>query len=232
MNQNTKTAKKRELQIIRSTINPPSIRRTWAIPLQDNCGFYRILLQVLAIRAKFICWHCCISSIITNLHALYTQLHNYNCWALRGSLNLMAPNFELCCLLYRNIIGNQMIRFTVWHKAFHTFFRQILFISEWHWHIFDFKSQETNRTKILQKLWCARLKIGVEDVKGDKGTLTYPSAFFLPLVFEKSSQSFNEYSTVTFGFAPCALTPTGYRKRAETILLRACSDIKRWLLNW
>ena len=35
------------------------------------------------------------------------------CCALRGSLNLMAPNFELCCFCYRNFIGNHMIRLTV-----------------------------------------------------------------------------------------------------------------------
>ena len=57
-----------------------------------------ILSQVLVICASFISWHCCISSIITNLHAGRTKLHNCKCCALRGSLNSMAPNFELCCL--------------------------------------------------------------------------------------------------------------------------------------
>ena len=97
---------------------------------------------------------------------------------------------------------------------------------------YDFERQETNRTTILRKLWCARLQIGVEGVKGEEGTLTYPPAYFLPLVFENFSQSFIEYSTVTFGFDPCALLATGYRKRAGSILLSACSDIKKWLLNW
>ena len=76
--------------------------------------------------------------------------------------------------------------------------------------LYDFERQEANSTKILRKLWCPRLQIGVEGVKGEEGTLTYPPAFFLPLVFENSSQSFIEYSTVTFGFDPCALLPTGY----------------------
>ena len=31
---------------------------------------------------------------------------------------------------------------------------------------------------------------------------------------------------------PCALLPTGYRKRTKTIRFSACSDIKKWLLNW
>ena len=140
----------------------------------------------------------------------------------------------LKCAIYRhrNFIGNHMIRFTDWHKTVHTFFRQVLLISEWHLHIFDFESKETNRSKILQKLWCARLQIGVEGVKADKEPFIYPNAFFLPLVFENSSQSFIEYSTVTFGFDPCALLPTGHRKRAKTILFGVCSDIKKWLLNW
>ena len=102
---------------------------------------------------------------------------------------------------------------------------------------FYFEPQETNRTKILRKLWCTLLQIGVESVKGEERTSTYPPAFFLPLVFENSSQSFIEYSTVTFGFDPCALLPTGYRKRAGSILfsafcLSAYSDIKKWLLSW
>ena len=66
--------------------------------LQDNCRFCRILSQVLVICAKFISYHCCISSIISNLHLNAQKLHNCKCCALRGSLNLMAPNFELCCL--------------------------------------------------------------------------------------------------------------------------------------
>ena len=139
----------------------------------------------------------------------------------------------LNCVVYRyhNVIGNHMICFTVWHKTVHTFFRKILLISEWHLHIFDFESQETNRTKILRKLWCARLQFGVEGVKGEEGTFKYPQAFFLPLVFKNSSQSFIEYSTVTFGFDPCALLPTRYRKRAKTMLFGANIDIKNWLLN-
>ena len=60
----------------------------------------------------------------------------------------------------------------------------------------------------------------------------YPPAFFLPLVFENSSQRFIEYSTVTFGFDPCALVSTRYRKRAKMIVFGASSDIKKWLLNW
>ena len=64
--------------------------------------------------------------------------------------------------------------------------------------IFDFELQETNRTNILRKLWCARLQIGVESTKGEEGTFTHPPAFFLPLVFENSKQRFIEYSSVTF----------------------------------
>ena len=33
------------------------------------------------------------------MHAECTKLHNSKCCALRGFLNLMAPNFELCCFL-------------------------------------------------------------------------------------------------------------------------------------
>ena len=66
----------------------------------------------------------------------------------------------------RKFIGDHMIGLTVWHKTVHAFFRQFLLISEWHLHIFDFESQETNRTKILQKLWWARLQIGIEVSNG------------------------------------------------------------------
>ena len=97
MNQNTKPEKKRNFQIIRSKINPPWIRRSREISVHDNCRFCRILSQVLVNFAKFISWYCCICSIITNLHAEWTKMHNCKCCALQGSLNLMAPNFELCC---------------------------------------------------------------------------------------------------------------------------------------
>ena len=97
---------------------------------------------------------------------------------------------------YRNFIGNHMIRLTVGHKTVHSFIRKILLISEWHLHIFGFEPQETNRTKILRKLWCARLQIGVESVKGEEGTLAYLPAFSLPLVLENSSQSFIEYTNI------------------------------------
>ena len=107
------------------------------------------------------------------------------------------------------------MRFTVWHKTVHTFFRKILLISEWHMHIFDFESQEKNRTKILWKLCCTSLQTGLEGIKGVEGIFTYPPAFFLHSVFENSIQSFIKYSTVTFGFDPCALLPTGYRKRTK-----------------
>ena len=95
-------------------------------------------------------------------------------------------------------------------------------------YFFILNPKETNRTKILRKLWCPKLQTGVEGVKGDKGIFTYPPAFFLPLVFENSCcQSFIEYSTVTFWFDPCSLLPTGYRKRAK-ILIGACSVIKNY----
>ena len=43
-------------------------------------------------------------------------------------------------------------------------------LSKWHLHIFFlyFESIETNRTKMLQKRWCTRLKIGVEGVLGEE----------------------------------------------------------------
>ena len=59
----------------------------------------------------------------------------------------------------------------------------------------DFEFQETNRAKILRKLGCARLYI--EGVIGEDGIFTYPSAFFLPLVFENSNHSFIELSDLT-----------------------------------
>ena len=91
-----------------------------------------------------------------------------------------------------------MIRLTVRRKTVHTLFRQVLLISESYLQIFDFESQETTPSKILRKLWCAALPIGVECVKGKMGTFTYQPDFFLPLVFEHSKKSLIEYSTLTF----------------------------------
>ena len=117
-------------------------------------------------------------------------------------------------------------------RQFHALFRQVLLSSECHLHIFDFLSRETNPRKIYTEVlvrqasdWSWRCQRGFE-------TFTYPPAFFLPLVFENFCHSFIDYSIVTFGFDPCTLLPTGYRKRTKTILFGACSDIKKWLLNW
>ena len=155
-------------------------------------------------------------------------MQKYKCCALRGSFNLMAPNFELCCLslpqFYRKSHGPF---YSLSHKTVNAFFRKILLISERYLHFFAFASKETNRTKILLMLWCARLQIWIEDVKGEEGTFTYPPAFFLPFVFENSSQSFIEYSTVTFGFDPCALVSTGYQKRTKTIFLEHAMTSRR-----
>ena len=84
---------------------------------------------------------------------------------------------------------------------------------------------------ILRKLWCARLQIGVEGVKGEEGTFTYLPAFFLPLVFENSSQSFIEYSTDFWIWPLCTFTDRISETRGS-IRFSACSDIKKWLLNW
>ena len=68
-------------------------------------------------------------------------------------------------------------------KIINTFFWQVLLILNCHLQLVDFESHETNWTKILRKLWCTRIQIGVEGVKGEERTFTYPMAFFLPLVF-------------------------------------------------
>ena len=182
--------------------------------------------------AKFISWHCCKSSMITNLQAECTKLHNCKCCSLQGSFNLMAPNFELCCFslpqFYRKL-----------HDTFKSLTQDSSYIFSGKFCSFRndicifliLNPQKTNRTKILRKLWCARLQNGVEGVIEDKGTFTYPPTFSLPLVFENFSHIFIEYSTVTFEFDPFALLPTGYRKRTKTILFGACGDIKKCLLN-
>ena len=115
------------------------------------------------------------------------MLNAQNCIISNGALCEVLsiwwrPILNCAVYCYGNFIENQMIRLTVWQKRVHTFFRQVLLISAWHLVIFDFQSRETNRTKILQKLWCARLQIGVEGVKGHKWTFTYPPVFFLPLL--------------------------------------------------
>ena len=119
-------------------------------------------------------------------------MHYCKCCALRGSLNLMAPNFKMCSLSLPQFYRKSH---DAWFYCLtYNVFRKILLISEWHLHIcFYFEPHETNRTKILRKLWCAMLQIGVEGVKGEEGTLTYPPAFFRREVFENSSQSFIEW---------------------------------------
>ena len=72
--------------------------------------------------------------------------------------------------------------------------------------MFDFEFQEINQAKILRKLWCATLQIGVKGVKGEKGTFTYPPVVFLPLGEENSNKIFIKYSTVRFGIDPCSPT--------------------------
>ena len=132
-----------------------------------------IILQVLVIFAEFISWYCCISSIITNLCAECTKMNNYKRYALRDPLSLMGPNFELCCLslpqFYRQLhdpfyCSTEDSSYVLSDKS--ALFGIVLLI-------FDFESQETNRTKILRKLWCPRLQIGVKNVKVEEGTLTY-----------------------------------------------------------
>ena len=57
-----------------------------------------------------------------------------------------------------------------------------------------------------------------------EGIFTHQPAFFLPLgFFLNSNKSFIEYSNVTYGFEPCALWPTWYRKRALNTL---------WCMQW
>ena len=133
----------------------------------------------------------------------------------------MAPNYELRCLSLSQFYRKSNDKFYSLKQDS----SYVLSTSFAHFGIkfafFYFECPETNRTKILQKLRCARLQIGVECVKGDQGICSNPWAFLLSLVFENSSQSFIEYSTVTFGFDPCALLPTGYRKRSRTILFGA-----------
>ena len=60
-----------------------------------------------------------------------------------------------------------MIRLTVLHKTVHTFFPASSTHLGMEFAYFCLKSQETNRKKILWKLWCARLQIGVEGVNED-----------------------------------------------------------------
>ena len=91
--------------VVTPTDRPKSVRNRCLIEL--FCGV------VCVVTLPF--WHFCwcrgfchrtesdlflflISSIITNLQAECIKLQNCKCCALRGSLNMMAPNFELCCL--------------------------------------------------------------------------------------------------------------------------------------
>ena len=97
---------------------------------------------------------------------------------------------------------------------------------------FWFWIQRTKPNKDFTKLCRAKRQIWVKCVKRGERTLTYTPAFFLPLVFENSSQIFIWYSTLTSEFDPCALLLPGYCKCVKTILFGACSAIKKWLLNW
>ena len=236
-NQNTKTAKKRELQLIRSTTNPPFIRRSREIPVYDNCRFCRILLQVLVIFAKFISWYCCISSLYNYqpvgwMHknaklqmlrvARFSQFDGAQFWIVLFIVTAILSEIAWVVLLF---VIKQCIRS---FEPFCSFRNDICIFL-----ILNPKKQTEQRFYESSGVQGFRLDLKV--FKGRREhlhTKKYPSAFFLPLVFKNFSQSFIEYSTVTFEFDPCALVSIGYRKRAKMILFGACSDIKKWLLNW
>ena len=115
-------------------------------------------------------------------------------------------------------------------------FLTILLISEWHLHIFYFEPPQKKTTNKPNKDSTKALVYKASDWSGrclrGGGNIYTSTSFFLPLVFENSSQSFIEYSTVTFEFDPCVLLPTWYHMRVTATLCGACSDIKKWLLNW
>ena len=78
--------------------------------------------------------------------------------------------------------------------------------------------------RIYESFDAQGFRLELKVLKGGGNIYIYTPAFFLPLVFENSSQSFIGYSTVTSGFDPCALLSTGYRKHAKTILFGACNN--------
>ena len=85
----------------------------------------------------------------------------------------MAPNFELCCLSLPQFYRKS-------YESFYSLSQNSAYGLSGHsahfgmtFAYFDFESQETNRTKILRKLWCARLQIGIEGVQGEEGIFTY-----------------------------------------------------------
>ena len=96
--------------------------RFWRFSIR-NYAFMRLIWSsaILVIFAKLM------FSLL--LHKLYNGQYAY--WmhkidlsercGLRASLNMMAPNFEFCCISLRNFIGNHMMRFTVWRLTSLTF---------------------------------------------------------------------------------------------------------------
>ena len=149
---------------------------------------------------KFISKYCCIRCIITNLHVECTiaqlqMLHYARFCQFDGA------QFWIVLLIV-SAISLEITWYFLQYDArkFMCSVGKLLSFRNDICMFLIFESQKTNRTKILRQLWCERLPIRVESIKGEWGTFTYPSAFFLPLVFENSNQGFIEYSTVTFDF--------------------------------
>ena len=142
-----------------------------------------------------------------------------------------SPILKCAIYRYRNFIGNHMIRFTVWPidssydlSASSVHFG-ITFAYFWFWILRNYPNKDSTEGLVRKGTdWSWRCQRGLWNIYISTG-------FFVSLVFKKSNKSFIEYSTVTFGFDPSVLFPTGYRKRATTILIGACSDIKKWFLN-
>ena len=134
---------------------------------------------------------------------------------------------------YRNFIGNHMILFAVWHKRVHTFFCKFFFSHygmtfAYFWFCLLRNKPIEDSTEALVHTasdW------SWECVKGDQELFKYPPAFYLPLVFFLIQSTLYWIIDCDFMIDPCALLPTGYRKRAKTIRFGPCSDPKKWSLN-
>ena len=95
-------------------------------------------------------------------------------------------------------------------------------------HIFYFESQGNKPEQRFYGSFGAQgFRLELKVSKGIREHFHINRLSFCLLVFENSSQSFIEYPPVTFGFDPCVLLPTAYRKRTKTILFGACNDIKK-----
>ena len=139
----------------------------------------------------------------------------------------MVPNCELCCLSLPYFYWNSNDTFYCLTQdrsyVLSTISAHfgITFAYFWVW-IPRNKPNKYSTAALVSKAsdWSGRCQRGLGNI--------YISVSFLSAF---SFWKFQPKLYWIFNFDPYAFLPTGYRKRAKTILFGACSDIRKWLLN-